>query len=244
MKQVTWNCCFGVGLLLSAATAGQAVASEGPAEKPAKKAAVPAAERWEPAIRAFEAQDHKSAPPKGGVVFVGSSSIRMWAVEKSFPELSALNRGFGGSQMADSARYADRIVTLYEPRVVVLYAGDNDLAAGKSPEQVLADYRQFVGKVHAALPKTRIVYIAVKPSIARWKLIEKVRTTNGLIQQAAAGDPRLVFIDVEKPMVGPDGKPRPEFFLRDGLHLNAEGYRIWADLVRPHLTTYPDAKNQ
>jgi lysophospholipase L1-like esterase len=127
---------------------------------------------------------------------------------------------------------------------VVLYAGDNDLAAGKSPEQVLADYRQFVAKVHAALPKTRIVYIAVKPSLARWKLIEKVRTTNGLIQQAAAGDPRLVFIDVEKPMVGPDGKPRPELFLRDGLHLNAEGYRIWADLVRPHLTTYPDAKNQ
>jgi lysophospholipase L1-like esterase len=149
--------------------------------------------------------------------------------------MGVLNRGFGGSQLADSVRYVERIVTPYQPRVVVLYAGDNDLASGKSPEQVLADYRQFVAKVHAALPKTRIVYIAVKPSLARWKLIEKGRATNRLIQQAAAENPRLVFVDLEKPMLGPDGKPRPELFLRDGLHLNAEGYRIWADLVRPHL---------
>lgn len=235
MRRVRWNHRIGIGFALLVGLAVQAIASEGPAAKPAKKAAEAAADRWEPAIRAFEAQDRKSAPAKGGIVFVGCSSIRMWAVEKSFPDLNVFNRGFGGSQMADSARYAERIVTPYQPRVVVLYAGDNDLAGGKSPEQVLADYRQFVAKVHVSLPKTRIVYIAVKPSLARWKLIEKVRATNSLIRGFAAQDPRLVFIDVEKPMLGPDGKPRPDLFLRDGLHLNAEGYRIWADLVRAHL---------
>jgi lysophospholipase L1-like esterase len=206
----------------------------GASETPAAKAAA-AADRWESAIQAFEAQDRKSAPAKGGIVFVGSSSIRLWSVERSFPGMGVLNRGFGGSHLADSVRYVERIVTPYQPRVVVLYAGDNDLAAGKSPEQVAADYRKFVAKVHAALPKARIVYIAVKPSLARWKLIEKVRETNRLIRDSAGQDSRLVFVDVERPMLGPDGKPRPGLFLRDGLHLNAEGYRIWTDLVRPHL---------
>jgi lysophospholipase L1-like esterase len=231
-----WNNRFGMELLLLVGLAVPTFTSEGSAAEPAKKAATPAADRWEPAIRAFEAQDRKSAPAKGGIVFVGSSSIRLWAVEKSFAGMTVLNRGFGGSQMADSVRYAERIVTAYRPRVVVLYVGDNDLAAGKSPEQVSADYRQFVAKVHGALAKARIVYIAVKPSLARWKLIEKIRETNRLIRDFTGHDPRLVFIDVEKPMLGPDGKPRHELFLRDGLHLNAEGYRIWADLVRPHIT--------
>jgi lysophospholipase L1-like esterase len=118
---------------------------------------------------------------------------------------------------------------------VVLYAGDNDLAAGRTPQQVFDDYGNFVAKIHAALPKTRIVYIAIKPSKARWKLIAKIREANRLIAEAAAKDPRLVFIDVEKPMLGADGKPRPELFKPDGLHLNAEGYRLWAGMVGPHL---------
>lgn len=211
------------------------LAAEPPAKPPAEKAASPAGDRWEPAIRAFEAQDRKTPPAKGGIVFVGSSSIRMWDVEKSFPGLGVLNRGFGGSQLADAVRYAERIVTPYQPRIVVLYAGDNDLAAGKSPAQLLDDFRQFAAKVHAALPDTRIVYLGIKPSLARWKLIDKVRDTNRRIRQYAARDPRLVFVDVEPPMLGPDGKPRAELFLPDGLHLNAEGYRIWADLLRPLL---------
>ncbi len=235
MKPKSRNAHVALGLLLLVGVSVSSGASQEPAAKSPKQAAAAAADRWEPAIRAFEAKDREHPPAKGGIVFVGSSSIRLWQIEKSFPGMSVLNRGFGGSQLSDSVRYAERIVIAYQPRIVVLYAGDNDLAAGKSPEQVLADYRQFVVKVHAALPKTRIVYIAIKPSTARWKLIEKIRTANRLIREFAANDPRLVFIDVEKPMLGADGKPRPELFLRDGLHLNADGYCVWTDLVRPHL---------
>jgi lysophospholipase L1-like esterase len=199
-------------------------------------AATPAAsDRWEQAIRDFEAQDRKRAPTPGGIVFIGSSSIRLWKLAESFPGLPAINRGFGGSELADSVRYADRIVIAYRPRIVVLYAGDNDLASGKSPERVTADFKAFVAKVHAALPKTRIVYVGIKPSLSRWKLIDKVRDANRRIKDFAAADPRVVFIDVEKPMLGPDGKPRPELFQSDGLHLNAAGYRLWSDLLRPHL---------
>jgi lysophospholipase L1-like esterase len=220
-------------VLLALARSGQA--SEQPAAKPAVPRAAANQNLWEPVIRAFEAKDRKQPPAKGQIVFVGGSSIVMWDLTKSFPGAGAINRGFGGSQLADSVRYADRIVIPYEPRIVVLYAGDNDLAAGKTPNQVAADYRKFVAKLHAALPKTQILYVAIKPSRARWGLIDKIREANRLIQAASAKDPRLVFIDVEKPLLGPDGMPRRELFLPDGLHLNSEGYRLWSDLVRPHL---------
>ncbi len=201
--------------------------------------AAPPADRWEPAIRQFEAQDRLQLPAPGGVVFVGSSSIRLWDLAKSFPGRHAINRGFGGSQLADAVRYAERIVIPYAPRVVVLYAGDNDLAAGKSPQQVFDDFKQFVAKVHRALPKARIVYVGVKPSPSRWSLIDQVRATNALIREFVAKDARLGFVDVEKPMLGPDGKPRSELFRPDRLHLNDEGYRLWATLVAPHLDGAP-----
>jgi lysophospholipase L1-like esterase len=220
-------CVVGFGLTLSAS----------PEAKPKKKPAAnpPAKDRWEPAIRDFEAQDRKHPPAPGGIVFVGSSSIRLWKLAESFPGIEALNRGFGGSELADSVRYADRIVIAYRPRLVVLYAGDNDLAAGKSPERVAADFKEFVAKVFAALPRTRIVSIGIKPSLSRWKLIDKIRDANRRIKAFVATDPRLVFIDVEPSILRPDSKPRPELFQPDGLHLNATGYRAWADLVRPYL---------
>ena len=191
--------------------------------------------RWEPNIRRFEEQDRQKFPPKGGILFVGSSSIVGWKLDECFPGLPAINRGFGGSQIVDSIQFAERIVFPYEPKVIVFYAGDNDVAAGKEPRRVLADYKQFVKKVHKALPKTRIVYVAIKPSIRRWNLVDKMREANRLIGEAAKADRRLVFLDVDRPMIGKDGKPRGELFKPDGLHLNAAGYRLWSDLVRPHL---------
>jgi lysophospholipase L1-like esterase len=191
--------------------------------------------RWETAIAKFEEQDKESPPPRGEVLFVGSSSIRMWKLNESFPQEKYINRGFGGSQIADSTFYADRIVAPYEPRVVVLYAGDNDLASGKSSEQVAADYQAFVAKVHAKLPQTRIVFISIKPSISRWKLIDKVREANKLIAEFSKQNARLAIVDVEKSMLGDDGMPRPELFLQDGLHMTTAGYAIWTSLVAPHL---------
>jgi lysophospholipase L1-like esterase len=191
--------------------------------------------RWEAAIRKFEAEDAERPPAPGGVLFVGSSSIRLWDLQASFPDLHALNRGFGGSQLADVAELADRVVLPYKPRQVVVYAGDNDIAAGKSPEQVVAAYQKLVEKIHAQLPETRIVFVSIKPSLKRWALIEPIRHANRSIAEIAAKDKRLEFVDIEPPMLGPDGLPRKELFRDDGLHLNAEGYKVWAERLRPVL---------
>jgi len=190
---------------------------------------------FEAAIEQFEARDRQTPPPEKPILFVGSSSIRMWDVAKSFPGLPVMNRGFGGSHIADSVYFAERIVTKYKPRLIVFYSGDNDLAAGKDPAEVLADFQALVAKLHSALPKTRIVFISIKPSIARWKLIEKARRTNGLIADVIKSDPLLTFVNVEPPMLGSDGKPRGELFITDGLHMNAKGYEIWTSLIAPLL---------
>lgn len=190
---------------------------------------------WDEAISRFEEADKAQPPAPGGIVFVGGSSIRLWDLKESFPDQTLINRGFGGSQLIDSVQYADRIINKYRPRLVVVYAGDNDLAAGKSAEQVRDDYRALVAKIHTALPETKIVFLAIKPSIARAKLIETQKKTNQMIADDIARDPRLVFLDVGTPLLDVDGKPRPELFVKDGLHLSKAGYAIWTGLVAPLL---------
>lgn len=200
-----------------------------------KKKQIAGPERWEEAIQAFEQKDKEQQPAKRGIVFVGSSSIRMWDLKKSFPDCDTINRGFGGSEVSDSIHFADRIILKHEPRVVVVYAGDNDIAKGKSPERVQDDYQKLVSLIHAKLPKTRIAFIAIKPSISRWKLVGKVRQANKMIVELSSKDERLRFVDIDKPMIGDDGMPRQELFVKDGLHLSAEGYELWTSLVKPHL---------
>jgi lysophospholipase L1-like esterase len=188
---------------------------------------------WEDAIRAFEAGDRAAPPAPGGIVFVGSSSIRLWKLSESFPDLPVINRGFGGSFISDSVRFAPRIVVPYKPRLVVFYAGDNDVAAGKSPETLLEDFKSFASSVLETLPSVRIIFISIKPSPSRWHLIETVRRANELIRAFTQTDSRLAFLDVVAPMLGADGKPRQELFVEDRLHMNAEGYRLWTSLLRP-----------
>ena len=198
--------------------------------------ATAAANKWEADIKKFEEADRQSAPPKSAVVFVGSSSIRMWKdLAQDFSETKVINRGFGGSELADSTYFADRIVIPYQPRMVVLYAGDNDLAAGKTPQQVFEAYQAFVSRVRAKLPNAKIAYISIKPSLARVKLMEQMRTTNSLIRGYAAKNKNLLFIDVFTPMLNAEGQPRPELFIKDGLHMTREGYDIWRKAVAPHL---------
>ncbi len=190
---------------------------------------------WEPAIQAFEKRDAENPPEQGGILFVGSSSIRMWNTHGDFPDYDIINRGFGGSQVSDVLHYFDRIVLPYKPRLIAFYAGDNDIALGKSPETVIADTTTFIGRVHAALPDTSVIYIAIKPSIARWSMVDDMRSVNAAIAETAESDDRLAYLDVDAPMIGDDGKPREQLFIKDGLHMTAEGYRIWNDLIRPLL---------
>lgn len=192
--------------------------------------------KWESDIATFERADRSQPPPTNAVLFVGSSSIRMWkTLSNDFAGIPIVQRGFGGSQLSDSLHFAPRIVLPYAPRLVVVYAGDNDIAAGKSAQDVFTDYKALVGVVQQALPKTRVAFIAIKPSLARWKLIDEIRSANDLVKDWSRHQPLLSYIDIATPMLGPDGKPRPDLFLPDGLHLNAEGYKLWTKEIRPHL---------
>ena len=205
-------------------------------------AADPQTNRWESDIEAFEASDKTNPPPQNAILFIGSSSIRMWTdVQEAFPKHEVFKRGFGGSELSDSVEFADRIVIPYKPKMILLYAGDNDIASGKSPERVLADFKDFVEKVHAALPQTRIGYIAIKPSLARRKLMNEMKTANGLIKDYIGQSDGLLFIDVFAPMLNAEGEPRPELFIQDGLHLNEKGYALWTSIIGPVLDKYDPA---
>jgi lysophospholipase L1-like esterase len=199
---------------------------------------------WEKDIFAYETADRTNPPPQNAVLFVGSSSIRLWTdVTHAFPGHKVFSRGFGGSQLSDSVAFADRIVTPYKPRLVLLYAGDNDIASGKSPERILRDFKAFVSKIHAALPDTRIAYIAIKPCPLREKYLDQVKTANQLIQEYATSDKRLLFVDVFTPMLTKEGRPRADLCLKDGLHPNAQCYELWASLLRPIVDQYDPPKN-
>jgi lysophospholipase L1-like esterase len=191
---------------------------------------------WEADIQQFERADRERAFAPGGVVFVGSSSIRMWeSLAEDFAGTTVLNRGFGGSEVEHVLHFADRIVLPHRPRVVVVYAGENDLAAGKAPERVLADYQALVQRIHRTLPQARVGFISIKPSPSRWHLEQAMRRTNTMVREFSARDPRLFYVDVFSAMLGPDAVPREELFLDDRLHMNRQGYAIWRAAILPHL---------
>lgn len=191
---------------------------------------------FEKEILAFEARDKTNPPPKGAVLFIGSSSIRLWkTLAQDLPGYHVVNRGFGGSQISDSIHFTDRIVLPYEPGVIVLYAGGNDINAKKSPETVAADFKTFVTQVRAKLPKTKIACISIAGNPARWNQVEQVRAANKLIRDFTATQDGLSFIDVFPHMLGDDGAPRPDIFVADRLHMNEKGYLIWKRVVGEHL---------
>ncbi len=193
--------------------------------------------KWRESFDAFEAADKAKPVQPGGVLFVGSSSIRLWEnLEAQFQDQPLLvKRGFGGSQLSDCAAYLDRLVVAYKPRLVVLYAGDNDLNAGRTPQQVFDSYVEFVQGVQRALPDTRIAYLSIKPSPARAALLPQIRQANALIHEYAQGRPGLDYIDIHAPMLGADGQPRTELFGADRLHMNAQGYALWHEVIAAHL---------
>jgi lysophospholipase L1-like esterase len=195
-----------------------------------KEAARPA--KWEKEVAAVEKRQADHPPARGGVLFAGSSTVRLWDLGKAFPDWKATNSGFGGSEIRDVTHFADRLVLKHEPRAVVFYAGDNDINSGRSPEQVLADWRSFTETVHKQLPKAHIYFITIKPSPARWAKFEAQSKANALVKDFCARDERLAYIDVVGPMLGKDGRPREELYVEDRLHLSRAGYEILNEAVR------------
>ena len=192
--------------------------------------------QWNQEIAAFASADRARMPTPGAVLFIGSSSIRKWTtLQGDFPEVHTINRGFGGSEIDDSTYFADRILAPYHPRVIVMYAGDNDLANGDSPAYVRDDFAAFVTQARAMDPGVPIGFIAIKPSTARKALLPKINQANQLIRQYAATQKGVTYLDVYTPMLGPDGQPQKKWFVQDGLHMNRQGYALWTGIIKPWL---------
>ena len=191
---------------------------------------------FEKEIQTYETADKQSPPPQGAILFTGASGIRRWTtLAEDFPGLTVINRGFGGSTVADSVHFAERIVIPYRPKTIVLQAGGNDLNAGKSPEQVLEDLKTFVGKVRAKLPDVKIVYLGMGPSPARWAQREQQQKGNALIREFLATQMNTAFVGLWDELLGADGQPRPEFYVEDRLHSSDAGYKLRAQVIRPFI---------
>lgn len=200
--------------------------------------APPLSTRFEGTITGFETRDKQSPPPQGAILLTGASNIVRWkSFAEDLPGYTVINRGFGGSQLADVAYYADRVIIPYRPKMVIVQAGGNDLASGKSPETILGDAKSLVTKIRAALPETPIAFLSISPSIGRWKQREQQAELNRLLKEYASQGDKLDFIDVNAMFLGPDGMPLAEMFVADGQHLSEAGFKARAKLILPHLPT-------
>jgi len=195
----------------------------------------PAPAPWyESEIRAFEEADKVSPPAPGQVLFIGSSSVRMWTtLKEDVKPAPVLNRGFGGSRTADVMEVFDRIVLPYKPSAIVYYCGDNDLGMDNTDSQAVADgFIVFVRRARKEWPAVQVMYIAIKPSVQRWKNWEAMKKTNEIVREYCEKTPGATYLDIVTPALQADGKPHPSTFREDGLHLNAKGYAIWANVIR------------
>lgn len=193
-------------------------------------------DRWEKDIAAFEAADKSASPPEGAVLFVGASHIRMWkTLAQDFPDCKIINRGFGGCKLSDVVHFANRIVIPYKPRLVVIRAGGNDVNAGATPEQVLANFKLLVEKVQAKLPQTRIAFLSFSPSPARWAQFDKQKKADSLIKDHIAMSKTLSYINVWDVMLDAAGQPKLELYAADKQHNSDAGYKAWIPLIQPFL---------
>ncbi|MBD3225226.1 MAG: hypothetical protein GF313_10885 [Caldithrix sp.] len=191
--------------------------------------------RFDKEIEAFMDYDAKNSFPKDAVLFVGSSSIRLWKTHQAFPKIPVINRGFGGSHISDVSFFYETVVKKYQPRIVVFYAGDNDIAWGKSPVAVLQDFKIFVQKLVTDLSQCRLVYLPIKPSTNRWSYWPRMRRANQLVKDYCDQNAKLHCVDTATPMLNETGEPLSDIFLQDGLHLNEKGYDIWNQVLRSKL---------
>ena len=189
-------------------------------------------------IQAFKKQDSVSFPPKNDILFIGSSSFTMWKdVQQYFPSYSIINRGFGGSSLPDVIRYANDIILPYQPKQVVIYCGENDVAASDTvtAKLVFNRFKQLFTIIRNRYPKVKVTYVSMKPSPSRQLLLSKMINGNELIKKYLSSKKRTSYVDVYKEMIDDEGKPRSDLFLDDNLHMNKTGYAIWLKFIEPHL---------
>ena len=186
-------------------------------------------------IENFLRWDQKNTYVENGILFLGSSSIRKWPTSNYFDYLPIINRGFGGSHISDVNYYFKSIASIYKPRTIVLYAGDNDIAGKKTPEQVLEDYIDFIILVREHLPQTKIIYLPIKPSPSRWSMWNDMRQANRLIKMYTDSDNMQYYADTATPMLDSQGKPLGDLFVDDSLHLSKKGYDLWSEILKPIL---------
>lgn len=189
-------------------------------------------------IQHFKTQDSIHFPPKNAILFIGSSSFTKWTdVQSYFPGYTIINRGFGGSSLPDLIRYAEDIIFPYTPRQVVIYCGDNDLAASDtvSAQTVWNRFQLLFVLIRKKLPATSIAFVSIKPSPSRQRLMPKMREANLLIKKYLEQKKNTAFIDVYHKMLDKEGTPMRNIFLEDELHMNAKGYAIWQKVIQPYL---------
>ncbi len=189
-------------------------------------------------IAAFKKQDSVSYPEKHSILFVGSSSFRMWQnIKNDFPGYSIINRGFGGSSLPDVIRYADEIILPYNPKQVIIYCGENDIASSDtiSSELVLNRFKILFEMIRKKLPDVPVLFVSIKPSPSRWQMKDRMIKANELIKKYLESERNTKYINVWHAMLGTDGKPLPGIFIGDNLHMNEKGYAIWKKIIEPYL---------
>jgi lysophospholipase L1-like esterase len=187
-------------------------------------------------IQNFKSSDRQNPPPKDAIVFVGSSSFAMWTdVQKYFPGYKIINRGFGGSTLKDAIEYEDDIISPYHPKQVVIYSGENDIAANVTANDVLQRFTTLFNMIRKDLPDANIVYISIKPSPSRQKFMPVMVNANEMIKKFLAAHKNTVFVDVYSKMLDASGNPRGELFRQDSLHMKRAGYEIWTGALTPVL---------
>jgi lysophospholipase L1-like esterase len=194
--------------------------------------------KWEKNIAAFEEADKESPPAKGGLLFVGSSTIVRWkTLAEDFAGVPVLNRGFGGNQIKDSTYYAERMIFPYAPKAIFLRAGGNDINAGWPAEDVFNDFKTFVAKMRERLPNVPIYYIGLSPTVKRLKQVDEGNKLNDLIAAWAKEQTGVTYIDTRTTTLDQEGKVRPDLFVEDMLHFNEAGYKLLAAALKPFVTS-------
>jgi lysophospholipase L1-like esterase len=194
------------------------------------------ADRWETTIQKFEMEVRlHSSQPRGVVIYGSSSAVKWKPYQKDLGDVPITNRGFGGSTLAECARYVQRAVVPCKPAIVVFYGGDNDISQKAKPDDVLASFQTMLQRLRQELPDVKVVYVSIKPAPVRKTQYESLQTVNALLRDACQKGEGLYYLDIWTPMIGPDGLPNPDLFQEDRSHCNAKGYALWNSILKPLL---------